>query len=169
MIFEIKMDFTRKARFVASGHRTEPPSSLTYSSVVARDSVCIDFLLAALNDLELLSADIGNAYLNVYMKEHVHTTCGMEFGQNLCGRTAVIRRALRGLKSNGAAWRSMLAGTLHDMEFKSTLASPDVCIRSAAKEQRRNVTNIHCICRWIPHLIEEAARSNEFLSQVLQT
>ena len=29
MIFDIKMDFTRKARFVAGGHLTEAPSSLT--------------------------------------------------------------------------------------------------------------------------------------------
>ena len=39
MIFTVKMDFTRKARFVAGGHTTKPPSSITFSSVVARDSI----------------------------------------------------------------------------------------------------------------------------------
>ena len=41
MIFDIKMDgkFTRKARFVAGGHMTYPPASITFSSVVSRDSV----------------------------------------------------------------------------------------------------------------------------------
>jgi hypothetical protein len=39
MVFDVKMDLTRKARFVAGGHTTETPSSLTYSSVVSRDSV----------------------------------------------------------------------------------------------------------------------------------
>ena len=34
MIFDVKMDLTRKARFVAGGHLTEPPASITYSSVV---------------------------------------------------------------------------------------------------------------------------------------
>lgn len=34
IIFDVKMDFTRKARFVAGGHTTETPSSLTYLSVV---------------------------------------------------------------------------------------------------------------------------------------
>ena len=34
MIFDVKMDFTRKARFVAGGHTTETPTALTYSSVV---------------------------------------------------------------------------------------------------------------------------------------
>jgi hypothetical protein len=104
MIFDIKIGFTRKARFVAGGHVTEPPTSITYSSVVSCDSIRIAFLLAALNDLDILSADIGNAYLNAYMKERVHTTCGLEFGQQNLGRIAVIHRALYGLKSSGAAW-----------------------------------------------------------------
>jgi len=41
MIFDIKMDgdFTRKARLVAGSHTTETPTSLTYSSVVSRESV----------------------------------------------------------------------------------------------------------------------------------
>jgi hypothetical protein len=33
MVFDIKMDFMHKARLVAGGHVTDPPSSITYSSV----------------------------------------------------------------------------------------------------------------------------------------
>jgi len=54
MIFDVKMDFTRKARLVAGGHMTETPSSITYSSVVSRDSVRIMFLVAALNGCQML-------------------------------------------------------------------------------------------------------------------
>lgn len=68
MIFEVKMDFTRKARFVAGGHWNTPPVSLTYSSIVARDSVRLCFCS-------------GNAYLNADTREKVHMTCGPEFGQ----------------------------------------------------------------------------------------
>jgi hypothetical protein len=39
IIFDVKMDFSRKARFVAGGHTTMAPSSMTYSSVVSRDSI----------------------------------------------------------------------------------------------------------------------------------
>ena len=39
VVFDIKMDFSRKARFVAGGHTTEAPASVTYSSVVSRDSI----------------------------------------------------------------------------------------------------------------------------------
>jgi len=65
------MDFTRKARYVAGGHMTDPLSTLTYSSVVSRDSIRIAFMLAALNNVQLLAADIGNAYLNAPTREKV--------------------------------------------------------------------------------------------------
>ena len=66
MIFDTKMDgkFTIKARLVDDGHTTAPPSSITYSSVVSKDSVSIVFLLASLNDLDIFSCGICNAYLN---------------------------------------------------------------------------------------------------------
>ena len=67
------MDLTRKARFAAGGHMTAPPTSMTYVSVVSRESVRIAFLLAALNDMDMLTGDIGNAYLNAYTTEKFTT------------------------------------------------------------------------------------------------
>ena len=63
-VFDVKMDLTRKARLVAGGDMTGLPSSLTYSSVVTWESVCIAFLIAGLNFLDVLACDIKNAYLN---------------------------------------------------------------------------------------------------------
>ena len=65
LVFDVKLgeNFRRKARYVADGHKTRIPSSVTYSTVVARDSVRICLTIAALNDLDILSADIENAYL----------------------------------------------------------------------------------------------------------
>jgi hypothetical protein len=38
MIFDVKMeDFRRKARFVAGGHTTDTPHTMTYTSVVSRE------------------------------------------------------------------------------------------------------------------------------------
>ena len=54
LFFDIKMDgkFTRRARLVANGHKTEcVPKWHTYSSVVSCDSERIVFLNAALNNL----------------------------------------------------------------------------------------------------------------------
>ena len=63
MIFDIKMygKFTRKSILVADGHITAPPSSITYSNVVSRESVRIAFILASLNYLDLFSCAIGDA------------------------------------------------------------------------------------------------------------
>ena len=65
VIFDMRMDFTLKARFSANGSKTDAPVALTYSSVVSRDSVQLAFLIAALNDLGVMACGIGNAYLNV--------------------------------------------------------------------------------------------------------
>jgi hypothetical protein len=80
MVFDVKMDFSRKARFVAGGHMTETPTSITYASVVSRDSVRIAFLVA--NKLMLLSCDIGNAYLNAPCREKIWFQVGKERGSN---------------------------------------------------------------------------------------
>ena len=63
--------FTRKSRFVAGGRLTDTPSTSTYSTVVTRESVRITLLLARLNELEVKSADIGNAYLNAPVREKI--------------------------------------------------------------------------------------------------
>ena len=70
MVFDVKIgDLTRKARFCANGNETDPPKESTFSTVVSRDSVRLFFLLAALNDLNILLADIQNAYLSAPVKE----------------------------------------------------------------------------------------------------
>ena len=131
-VFDIKMDFTRKARFVAGGHMTAPPATLTYSSVVSRDSVRIAFVIAALNGLDILAADIGNAYLNAPCREKIYFEAGEEFG-NRKGARVIVVRALYGLKSSGAAWRAHCAETMRDMDFTPSEADPDVWMRKATK------------------------------------
>ena len=56
MIFDVKLgeNFRRKARFCADGHKTEAPTSVTYSTVVSRDSVRIILLIAALSKANIV-------------------------------------------------------------------------------------------------------------------
>jgi len=133
-VFDIKFDFTWKARYVAGGHKTEPPALQTYASIVSRESIHIAFLIAALNDVDLASADIAGAYLNAPCQERVHTICGDEFRPEYKGRVAVIVKALYGLRSAVHSWWEMLAGTLREaLGFTPCLADPDVWIRAATK------------------------------------
>ena len=133
-MFDIKMgdNFRRKARLVANGNETETPASLTYSSVVSRDSVRIALLMASLNELEVLACDIQNAYLTADCREKIYIIAGPEFG-SLEGSIMIIRKALYGLKSSGAAFRAHLAETLYDLSYIPTKGDPDVWIRPAVK------------------------------------
>ena len=99
MIFDMKLgeNFGRKARFVAGGHTTKMPMSLTYSSVVSRDSVHIILLIAALNDLKIMTCNIQNAYLTDDCQEKIWTYAGPEFGSER-GQLMIIKKALHGLK-----------------------------------------------------------------------
>ncbi len=129
-IFDMKMgeNFRGKARLVVNGNETETPASLTYSSVVSRDSVRIALLLASLNELEVLACDIQNAYLTADCREKIYIIGSEE------GSVMVIRKALYGLKSSGAAFRAHLAETLKDLCYLPSKADPDVWIRPAIKE-----------------------------------
>ena len=134
IVFDVKLvGLVRKARFVAGGHQTDPPADSVFSSVVTRDSVRIGFLAAALNDLDILSADVQNAYLNAETKEKVYTVAGLEFGRHNLGRPVLIVRALYGLKSSGARWRDHMAATLREGGFTGCRADPDVWMRPAVK------------------------------------
>jgi hypothetical protein len=127
MIFDVKIgDLTRKARFVANGNETDPPKDSTFSTVVSRDTVRLFFLMAALHDTDVLSADIQNAYLNAPVKEKLYTIAGKEFGPKNEGRPVMIVRALYGLKSSGKSFRDFLANNLREMGYVSTKADPDL-------------------------------------------
>ena len=134
MIFEVKFGeyFWRKARLVAGGHMTDTPNTLTYSSVVSRDSVPIALTVTALNELSVMACDIQNAHLTTECREKIWTHAGPEFGSE-SGSIMIVKKALYGLKGSGAAFRAHLAEKLHDIGFIPTCAEPDVWCRPAVK------------------------------------
>jgi hypothetical protein len=88
---------------VAGGHLTKAPATITYASVVSRETMCLALTFASLNDLEVKVGDVLNAYITTPVKEKVWTILGSEFGHD-SGKSAIIVRALYGLKSAGAAF-----------------------------------------------------------------
>jgi Reverse transcriptase (RNA-dependent DNA polymerase) len=132
IIFDVRLDLTWKAQFNAGGHLTEAPASIAYSSVGSRDNVRIAILIAALNDLEVIACDVGNASLNTPCREKVWFVAGPEFGSRP-GTVIKVVRALYGLKSSGASWRAMFNSTVLEMGFEATIADADVYRRANAK------------------------------------
>ena len=105
LVFDIKLgeNFRRKARYCADGHKTSVPTAVTYSTVVARDSVRIMLLIAALNNLKVKGADVQNAFLTAPNKERCYLYAGPEFGIHQ-GKCYIVSLALYGLKSASASF-----------------------------------------------------------------
>ena len=135
MIFDVKMEanFRRKARLVANGNNIDTPSYIsTYASVVSRETVRIALTLAALNDLQVKSSDIQNAYLTSPCAESVYTILGPEFGPDE-GKYAIITRALYGLNSAGSSFGKHLADCMRTLGYVPCKADPDLWMKPAIR------------------------------------
>ena len=89
LIWDVKMNFTCKARWVKDGHRKVDPLGMTYAGAVSRDSVWIAFTLAAMHGLGICAADIQNAYIQASTSEKHYVVCGPEFSEHK-GKKALI-------------------------------------------------------------------------------
>ena len=119
MIFEVKRDLRRKARLVIGGHVTDATGYDTYASTIRTENVRLLMYLIVRGPLSVLVVDIGNAYLNALTPEKIFTRCGPEFG-NDAGKTAVIYKALYGLKTSANAWFHELGKHLEVIGFRQS-------------------------------------------------
>ena len=127
------MDMTRKARWVLDGHKTPDPVHSTYAGVVSRESVRIALTYTALNNLDVICADIRNAYLQAPSSQKDYIVCGPEFGIENMGKRALIRRALYDAKPAGRGFRNHLRSCMLHLKFKPCLADSDVWMRPIKK------------------------------------
>ena len=65
LLFDVKLlkNFQRKSCFCADRYKVETLASITYSTVVSRDSVQILLMIASLNDLDIQGCDVQNTFL----------------------------------------------------------------------------------------------------------
>jgi hypothetical protein len=139
MIFDVKMeDFRQKAKLVAGGHQTKAPVTITYASVVSRETVCLALTIASLNDLKVKVGDVLNAYITAPVKEKVRNVLGPEFGHDT-GKSTLIVCALYGLKSAGAAFQAHLASFMRQMGYTSCKADPHLWLKAVTRPE----DNVH--------------------------
>ena len=95
---------------------TKAPATIMYARVLLRETVIIALMIATLHNLDVKSGEIMNTYVQALVTEKVQTTLAPEFGKDVrkCG---MIIRALNGLKSAGAAFRSHLARCMKSLEY----------------------------------------------------
>ena len=92
------------------------------------EHVRLQVFLAAFFGEDMLSGNIGSAYLNAETKEKIYTKLGVEFGTK-AGLTATVQKALYGLKSSGNAFYMHLCDTLKKLGFKQSLLDPALWYR----------------------------------------
>ena len=165
MIFDVKLseNFRRKARFVADGYKVKASSSVTYSTVVSRDSVRILLTTAAFHGLNVLGADVQNAFLEAPCLEKVWMKAGPEFGPEQ-GKNFIIVRALYGLRSASASFRSFMAKKFDEMGFVSSHADPDVWLRAAVT--RDNFEYYEYILTYVDDLLVISENAMDIMKEI---
>ena len=138
MIFDVKMDFTRKAHYVVNGAKTQDLPTSMYAGVVSKERVRIAFTYATLHGLDLNAADIKNAYLQAPITEKYWTRCGPEFEPELERNVAYIVRALYVTKCARRDFRNHLHECMNMLGYSSCIADPDLWIREAVGDDRNN-------------------------------
>ena len=126
--FDVKYDLRRKARLVAGGHATSPGAEDIYSGVVSIDNVRIALLLADLNNMQVVAADVGNAFLYGKTKEKLYSIAGKEFGEYE-GCILIIDKSIYSLRTSTARLHEHLSANLRAMGFLPCQTDPDVWIR----------------------------------------
>jgi hypothetical protein len=159
MIFTVKHDLRRKARLVAGGHVTAPPSDYVYSGVVANDSVRTVVFLTEQNGLKTYLTDIGNAFITAETKEKIWAVAGPEFGPDIQGRVLVFVKALYGLKSASSSFHHALSDILRDMGWKASKADPDVWMKDFGD-------HYEYICRYVDDLLLGMADPQAFMGEL---
>ena len=84
-------------------------------------------------DLEVVAADIQNAYLQAPSSEKDFIICGAEFGLEHVCKVAFITRALYGGKVAGRDFWHHLRDCMNFLGFTSCQADPNVWMRAATK------------------------------------
>ena len=133
IVWDIKMDFTRKVRWVKDDHRMANLEDSKYTGVVSRESMRSMLTYAALHDLPVLAADIRNAYLQAPTSEKHYVICGKGFGLENEGKRTIIVRSLYGSKAVGRDFLHHLHSCMEHLGFKSKAGDPDICMRPATR------------------------------------
>ena len=109
-------------------HVTLTLDTMTYSSVVTREMVCLALTMAALHDLEVKAADVLNAYVMAPNQEKKWTGLGQKFGDD-AGKSAIIVRELYGLRNAGASFRAHLEQCMCVLGYHPCDADPDLWMK----------------------------------------
>ena len=109
----------------SSGHEVYEYNMKSVSDIIL-------MTIAAANNLDVITGDIGNAYLNADTEENVYSRAGAGFDVvGIIPEEVLLEvvKALYGLPTSGNRWHAHLSHTLREMGLKPTHFDPDIWIR----------------------------------------
>ena len=129
LIFDVKQeDLRRKARLVAGGHVVDASMYESYSSVVQTRTIRLLQTIAMNENLNLVTGDISNAFIQADTHEKIYSVAGPEFGDRE-GSVVLIKKALYGLATSARRWSITLGDEIRTMGFHSCRADPDLWLK----------------------------------------
>jgi hypothetical protein len=146
LVWDVKMDFTQKVRWVLDGHKTPNPVGLTHAGVASRGGIRVAFTCAALNGLDLFAADIRNECLQAPSSQKDCILCGPKFGIENIGKVALIRWAPHGGKSAGKDFRNHLRSCMRHLDFTSCPPDSNAWMRPAKRSDGLDHHMNACCC-----------------------
>ena len=164
LVFDVKFDGTHKARYVIGGNRVDSSEFSAYASVVKTENIRILLTLAAKFNLQTMTGDIGNAYLNAYTEERIWSKAGPEFGEK-AGQIVLVVKALYGLKTSAAAWWKCFADKLRSMGFRSSLADSNVWLKPRYDENKICIGYDYIACH-VDDFIILADRPEKYMAEL---
>ena len=112
---------------VASGNMTRTNIDSYYSSVISLQSMSTFVFLDELNDIEICTGDISNAYLTARTIAKIYFDSGPKFYPfGHTGHLLLIKTALFGIKSLGARFHSHLSDSLTALGFAPSMEGCDI-------------------------------------------
>ena len=88
----------------------------------------------------------------------------MEFG-DMEGELLIVEKALYGLKSSGAAFRSFLAETFDSMGFRSSIADPDIWMRPSVKHDNGEEYYEYIVC-YVDDILGISTMAKELMQEI---
>ena len=79
MVWDVKIDFTRKAGWVKDGYKTVDPLCSNYDGMVSRERVRTAFTYLELNGFNAWATDIHKAHIQSPTSEKHYFICGPKF------------------------------------------------------------------------------------------
>ena len=134
LIFDIKMGFTYKERWVKNVHLTTDIEDSKYAQVVSCESVRIELTYATLHQTQVIDVDIRNDYLQSPTLEKHYIIYVIEFGLENVGKIDLIIRDLYGGKAAGHDFWHHLRSCMGFWGFKSKEGDPDIWMITATQK-----------------------------------